>query len=45
MQQYEAAPGFGEIHEILTREHPFVLVDASKPLRLTAAPRCRTAST
>ena len=34
MQQYEGGSWFGEIHEILTRQHPFVLVDASKPLRL-----------
>ena len=34
MQQYEGGAWFGEIHEILTQEHPFVLVDASKPLRL-----------
>ena len=34
MPQYVGGSWFGEIHEILTREHPFVLVDASKPLRL-----------
>ena len=34
MQQYEGGSWFGEIHEILTRDYPFVLVDASKPLRL-----------
>jgi FkbM family methyltransferase len=34
MPQYEGGSWFGEIHEILTREHSFVLVDASKPLRL-----------
>ena len=34
MPQYEGGSWLGEIHEILTREHPFVLVDASKPLRL-----------
>ena len=34
MQQYEGGSWLGEIHEILTHEHPFVLVDASKPLRL-----------
>lgn len=33
MPQYESGSWLGEIHEILTREHPFVLVDASKPLR------------
>jgi FkbM family methyltransferase len=34
MRQYEGGSWFGEIHEILTRDHPFVLADASKPLRL-----------
>ena len=34
MSQYTGGSWFGELHEILTREHPFVLVDASKPLRL-----------
>ncbi len=34
MRQYEGGSWFGEIHEILTRDHGFVLVDASKPLRL-----------
>jgi FkbM family methyltransferase len=34
MPQYVGGSWFGEIHEILTRQHPFVLVDASKPLRL-----------
>ena len=34
MPQYEGGSWFGELHEILTRDHPFVLVDASKPLRL-----------
>ncbi len=34
MPQYEGGSWLGEIHEILTREHPFVLVDASRPLRL-----------
>ncbi|HSH39076.1 MAG TPA: FkbM family methyltransferase [Chthoniobacterales bacterium] len=34
MQQYEGGSWFGEIHELLTREHGFALVDASKPLRL-----------
>ena len=34
MPQYEGGSWLGEIHEILTREHPFVLVDTSKPLRL-----------
>ena len=34
MPQYIGGSWFGEIHQILTREHPFVLVDASKPLRL-----------
>jgi FkbM family methyltransferase len=34
MRQYEGGSWFGETHEILTEQHPFVLVDASKPLRL-----------
>ena len=34
MPQYQGGSWLGEIHEILTRDHPFVLVDASKPLRL-----------
>ena len=34
MPQYEGGSWFGEIHEILTRDFPFVLADASKPLRL-----------
>ena len=34
MPQYVGGSWFGEIHQILTRQHPFVLVDASKPLRL-----------
>jgi FkbM family methyltransferase len=34
MPQYEGGSWLGEIHEILTREFPFVLADASKPLRL-----------
>lgn len=34
MPQYVGGSWFGEIHQMLTREHPFVLVDASKPLRL-----------
>ena len=34
MPQYEGGSWFGEIHEILTREGPFVLADTSKPLRL-----------
>ena len=34
MPQYEGGSWFGELHEMLTREHSFVLVDASKPLRL-----------
>jgi FkbM family methyltransferase len=34
MRQYEGGSWFGEIHEILTEQHSFVLVDASKPLRL-----------
>ncbi len=34
MPQYEGGSWFGEIHELLTRRHGFVLVDATKPLRL-----------
>lgn len=34
MPQYIGGSSFGELHVCLTREHPFVLVDASKPLRL-----------
>lgn len=34
MRQYEGGSWFGELHELITRDHPFVLVDASKPLRL-----------
>lgn len=34
MPQYEGGSWFGEIHEMLTRDYPFVLADASKPLRL-----------
>jgi FkbM family methyltransferase len=34
MPQYVGGSWFGELHELLTNEHPFVLVDASKPLRL-----------
>lgn len=34
MRQYEGGSWFGEIHEMLTRDHGFVLADASKPLRL-----------
>lgn len=34
MPQYEGGSWFGEIHELLTRTHGFVLVDATKPLRL-----------
>jgi FkbM family methyltransferase len=34
MPQYEGGSWFGEIHELLTRKHGFVLVDATKPLRL-----------
>lgn len=34
MPQYVGGSWFGEIHEILTQQHSFVLVDASKPLRL-----------
>jgi FkbM family methyltransferase len=35
MPQYEGGSWFGEIHELLTRTHGFVLVDATKPLRLS----------
>ena len=34
MPQYEGGSWFGEIHELLTRKHGFVLIDATKPLRL-----------
>ena len=34
MPQYEGGSWFGELHELLTQHHAFVLVDASKPLRL-----------
>ena len=34
MPQYEGGSWLGEIHELLTRQHGFVLVDATKPLRL-----------
>lgn len=34
MPQYEGGSWFGEIHELLTRKHGFVLVDATRPLRL-----------
>ncbi|MEY2550619.1 MAG: hypothetical protein QOG12_763, partial [Verrucomicrobiota bacterium] len=34
MPQYEGGSWFGEIHEFLTRKHGFVLVDATRPLRL-----------
>lgn len=34
MPQYEGGSWFGEVHEILTRDHSFLLADASKPLRL-----------
>lgn len=34
MPQYVGGSWFGEIHQILTEQHQFVLVDASKPLRL-----------
>jgi len=34
MPQYEGGSWFGEIHELLTRNFGFVLVDATKPLRL-----------
>jgi FkbM family methyltransferase len=34
MPQYEGGSWFGEIHEMMTEENTFVLVDTSKPLRL-----------
>ena len=34
MPQYEGGSWFGEIHELLTRDSSFALVDATKPLRL-----------
>jgi FkbM family methyltransferase len=34
MPQYVGGSWFGEIHELLTGTHGFVLVDATKPLRL-----------
>ncbi|MGZ5023182.1 MAG: FkbM family methyltransferase [Chthoniobacterales bacterium] len=34
MPQYEGGSWFGEIHQLLTHEHHFALVDTSKPLRL-----------
>lgn len=34
MPQYEGGSWFGEIHQLLTRTHGFVLADATKPLRL-----------
>ena len=34
LPQYEGGSWFGEIHEFLTRGHGFILVDATKPLRL-----------
>ncbi len=34
MPQYVGGSWFGDLHQILTEQHPFVLVDASKPLRL-----------
>jgi len=34
MPQYEGGSWFGEMHELLTRVHGFVLVDATKPLCL-----------
>jgi FkbM family methyltransferase len=34
MPQYEGGSWFGEIHELLTRTRGFVLVDATRPLRL-----------
>lgn len=34
MPQYQGGSWFGEIHQLLTREHRFVLLDATKPLRL-----------
>ena len=34
MRQYEGGSWLGEIHELLTTTHGFILVDATKPLRL-----------
>ena len=34
MPQYEGGSWFGEIHQLLTQQYGFVLVDATKPLRL-----------
>ncbi|PZR72963.1 MAG: hypothetical protein DLM73_11690 [Chthoniobacterales bacterium] len=34
MPQYEGGSWLGEIHELITRDYGFVLVDATKPLRL-----------
>jgi FkbM family methyltransferase len=34
MPQYEGGSWFGEIHELLTGRYGFILVDATKPLRL-----------
>ena len=34
MPQYEGGSWFGEMHELLTHQHGFTLVDATKPLRL-----------
>ena len=34
MRQYEGGSWLGEIHELLTATHGFVLLDATKPLRL-----------
>ena len=34
LPQYEGGSWFGEIHELLTRTHGFVLADVTKPLRL-----------
>lgn len=34
MPQYEGGSWLADVHQILTRQHPFVLADASKPLRL-----------
>lgn len=33
-RQYVGGSWFGEIHELLTRDHGFTLIDTSKPLRL-----------
>ena len=33
-RQYVGGSWFGEVHEILTQQHPFALVNASRPLRL-----------